>query len=577
MSQPLPGPARGNPRSIWLLPYIRVQQSSDRKINKALHDAMLDADKAIQSIVGKPGVGAAVRRAQLVGTRGALTKIINALYGKVEEVVRTGQIDAAEAAFQAGFKWDKAILKAIEPNAKKRALLERSLAGTADRSVQAMITRILKTERTLSGNVYSAKSLTTGQISRLVNSSLAASDSADDLAKKVKGFINPNTPGGAAYAARRLGRTEINNAFHAQSIQQNEGKPWVDFMVWHLSGSHRPVPGDKCELYARQGKFPKEAVPPKPHPQCVTGDTLIQFPEGGPIACTSRWHVGEFIEIHTRDGRYLTVTPNHPVFTPNGWVDAGKLNVGSRIVCSGLHQRETLRANPNKEHVPALAEEVAGSLRKAGRLWTPSVVGVVPEDFHGDGVGSDIAVVFTDSFLQSDTHDVSLLEPFVHHSVDRTDVQLPLLSSLGSLQEALPSLGHTTRSVVSSLSIQDVLLRSSIGPHQFIGLLNTPHFDAIASQPVLKTKTFDVEPENSNDFVWGFPGSVEFDDVVSIKRSESGRHVYNFQTSTGSYLGNSILLHNCTCYITPEVKSLDDVISSALNGEYDDYFASLNS
>lgn len=67
--------------------------------------------------------------------------------------------------------------------------------------------------------------------------------------------------------AKRLARTEMNNAFHAQAIEDMEDRPWIDFVRWHLSGSHKPS-GDECEANARHGLFPADAVPPKPHPNC---------------------------------------------------------------------------------------------------------------------------------------------------------------------------------------------------------------------------------------------------------------------------------------------------------------------
>lgn len=263
------GAGRPDARTTWLLPYMGVQLKADRAINRALREAALDAEEATRGIAAKEGIGAAVRRAQLVGSRGAIGKIITQLFGEVHGIIKTGQSEAADAAIQAGMEWDHVILSAIESNPKKRKLLERSLQATADRNVQSMITRILKTEWTLSQSVISARSITQGQMNRLINSSLARGDSADDMAKKVKQFVDPSTPGGAAYAARRIGRTEINNAYHAQSIQQNEEKPWVADFEWHLSKSHNPHPGDACERYARQKIFPKDGVPKKPHPQCM--------------------------------------------------------------------------------------------------------------------------------------------------------------------------------------------------------------------------------------------------------------------------------------------------------------------
>jgi hypothetical protein len=99
--------------------------------------------------------------------------------------------------------------------------------------------------------------------------------SAKEIAKQVFRFIDPETPGGASYAALRLGRTELNNAFHTNSIKQAQAMPWVEGVKWNLSGSH-PRP-DECNEYAEDthyrggdgGVFLPQDVPPKPHPNCL--------------------------------------------------------------------------------------------------------------------------------------------------------------------------------------------------------------------------------------------------------------------------------------------------------------------
>lgn len=139
---------------------------------------------------------------------------------------------------------------------------------SASRGVQAMMTRILVSKIPLSQQVYRTEALASGQVDRIINSSLATGDSAADIAKKVRSSIDPSTPGGVAYAAKRLGRTEINNAFHAQSIADIEDKPWVDDVNWNLSKVHVPQ-GCKCEEYAAIRVFSNDSIPDKPHPQCM--------------------------------------------------------------------------------------------------------------------------------------------------------------------------------------------------------------------------------------------------------------------------------------------------------------------
>jgi hypothetical protein len=72
----------------------------------------------------------------------------------------------------------------------------------------------------------------------------------------------------------RLGRTEIQNAFHMAQIDAQKVNPAALGAVWHLSEQH-DVP-DNCNMYAERnmhklgrGVFPVGKVPRKPHPQCM--------------------------------------------------------------------------------------------------------------------------------------------------------------------------------------------------------------------------------------------------------------------------------------------------------------------
>ena len=98
--------------------------------------------------------------------------------------------------------------------------------------------------------------------------------SAPELAKVVRDFIHPDVRGGVNYAAMRLARTEINNAFHQTAIRYTREMPWVEGYQWHLSNSHPRT--DICNSYANEshghggrGLHSKTDVPSKPHPQCL--------------------------------------------------------------------------------------------------------------------------------------------------------------------------------------------------------------------------------------------------------------------------------------------------------------------
>lgn len=259
----------------WLTRYLTIQTHFDKKLDKLLLEAAQDAEKALKQLQGKPGIGAEVRAAQLKGARAAMGKVLSDLWRQIGNLVRAGRFQVQAEALNASFDWDEVLLKRVYPDPKKRAAMRASLLASADKNVDAMITRVLKSERPLSTKVYRAQALSKGQLDRAINSALARGASVSELTKVAKDFIRPDVAGGVTYAARRLARTEINNAYHAQSIEAQQGKPWVRAMEWHLSKSHR-VP-DLCNEYARIKEYPVDGVPDKPHPQCfcyVTPKTI---------------------------------------------------------------------------------------------------------------------------------------------------------------------------------------------------------------------------------------------------------------------------------------------------------------
>lgn len=256
-------------RNNWLVRFLQVQQASDKQVNRVLNEALEDLNAKLATLDGKPGIGAATRRAQLVGNRGVINSVLSLLYKKLGDIVRSGQAQAASSASAAERAEAAQVLMILVPDPAKRKVLQKSLEQTAIRNIQSTMTRVLQTQQPLSKRIYRSQKNTQVRVNRIVNSHLAQGSSAEDMAKDLRRLFNPKVPGGVSYAAKRLARTEINNAFHAQSISDMQDRPWIDQVRWNLSKSH-PVkqPHDACDDYARIGLFPPDHVPPKPHPNC---------------------------------------------------------------------------------------------------------------------------------------------------------------------------------------------------------------------------------------------------------------------------------------------------------------------
>lgn len=258
------------PRENWSLRYIELQDAYDKRIHAALREALDSADAAMAELEGKSGIGARVQRAQLAGTRSALLQAIGQLYAAIGKIIKAGSEDAAEASTRAFLHDEEELLEILFTDQLEREVFRDAAIAKARRNIQAVMKRILVTEQPLSKRLYKSQALAKGNVNRVLNNHLARGSSAAEMAKDLHQYISPNSPGGISYVAKRLARTEMNNAFHAQSIQDIQDAPWCDECEWHLSKSHPAnQPEDACDYYAYKKTFPANEVPKKPHPNCL--------------------------------------------------------------------------------------------------------------------------------------------------------------------------------------------------------------------------------------------------------------------------------------------------------------------
>ena len=332
------------------------------------------------------------------------------------------------------------------------------------------------------------------------------------------------------------------------------------------------------------------------HPNCFPAGVLVSVPSGI-RAGDSRWYEGEMVVIHTASGVELSVTPNHPVLTPEGWVAAGLLNVGSNVMRHGSLVEGLPVEVPDDQHVPARIGDVFDALRHTSGVTAVSVPAAA-EQFHGDGGGSDVQVVFADCLLQ--------------HRVDAEIVEggrkVPLLFGGVRLSELLPERtpfevvkrsSLATDGVVSGLGLESPFDRGHFGPLESSSLagvsglgvlaedggdgglmladdsadlglghagfvesdrLGSPvwsgrvgasegvGFGSGASNTSLGHLVSDVrgaEVEHARETLHALAGLVAADQVVHVERREFAGHVYNLESGSGWYVADSIIVHNC--------------------------------
>jgi hypothetical protein len=246
--------------------FLAAAKPTDEEIARLLLSAADSAERIVLALAGRDGIGAEVRRSQLILAVRQLRTQAVATWSGVEASIREGIARSAGAAAEAQNLLTSVIFNSA--GLTEPSLLSSAVARQAEAGVKSLESRRLFSH-TLSQRVYSSSVAANGMVQRTVNRALGRGATWKELATDVRRLINPHTPGGVSYAAKRLARTELNNAFHTTQVRLAQKTPFIVGERWVLSGSH-PKP-DICNDYADRngGIFEIADVPGKPHPQCL--------------------------------------------------------------------------------------------------------------------------------------------------------------------------------------------------------------------------------------------------------------------------------------------------------------------
>lgn len=330
------------------------------------------------------------------------------------------------------------------------------------------------------------------------------------------------------------------------------------------------------------------------HPNCLPAGVLVSGPT--PLAAFTRWYDGELVILHTASGIELPVTPNHPILTPKGWVAAGQLIKGDYVIRQLGKEGMMQSVDPYKEQIPSRIEDVARSFGESKSVSTFSVP-VSPEDFHGDGKGSDVCIIRTDGLLRDNVNSCftkptgqkrfSRATKFAYglKTLSMTNFLLKrMLLSADSIMSGLSQYlsfikGHTSKTCthcgrsirggINTKSFKTALNRCLINTkalsYSLFGLSadiatvdvsivqGYPTIDARLLQiadnyPVINEDGFNgllADLQSGSELIKRLAGCVATDEIINIENRSFSGHVYNLQTTDGWYACNNIITHNC--------------------------------
>jgi hypothetical protein len=234
-----------------------------------LKDGAQEAENLIPKLIERHTTGSTIKAAQLALVLRELKVQQSALWGDLGAATRSG----VEAAWFKGHEAPDDLLARVLGKAGVSAeWWKQSWQATARQGLAAVLAKA-QNGIPLSRAVYKTQALATGLVDRKVKQGLLLGMNAKAIAKSVKDLILPNVKGGVSYAAHRLARTEINNAYKTAQENRYVDEPWTKGMLWNLSGSH-PTP-DICNVLATKdahdlgpGVYPV-GQRPNSHPNCL--------------------------------------------------------------------------------------------------------------------------------------------------------------------------------------------------------------------------------------------------------------------------------------------------------------------
>lgn len=256
----------------WQVANAKVLQATDREVLAMLRDAKKRVDAELNKLIAAESASETLRRVQLEQTRSRLLAEQARIFERLGDIVSARRLDAASRAGGLTAASSARLLRKVGEDAAAQTLYD-SFLQTSQNAIDAALARMRLSALPLSDRIYRTGVWMGGRLGKLINQELAIGLNARRFAKTARDWFNPNTPGGVRYAAMRLARTEINNSFHAMSVEKANATPWIPYMEWNLSRAH-PKP-DVCNPVADldsghgPGVYKTDVVPARPHPQCM--------------------------------------------------------------------------------------------------------------------------------------------------------------------------------------------------------------------------------------------------------------------------------------------------------------------
>lgn len=273
----------------------------------------------------------------------------------------------------------------------------------------------------------------------------------------------------------------------------------------------------------------------------VVGGTVVQ---GRVRRASKARYAGDVLQLVTKGGRRLTVTPDHPVLTARGFEPAKCLRVGKNLL--GYHPAPVgggLRPDDDVDQPPARIDDLFDALRRlAGRVPVEGL----PLYFDGDpqcGYGK-IEVVPADSVL-GDNVEADRFHRGLQLSLTLPGLYARILSALSPLVQ---SLGVEQAAALALRAFGEWATPEPCDPAP---LRVGPAANLYLRRDESGAYRSPADAELFRQLQLRHPGQVVTDELIRVDVQHYRGPVYDVQTETGYMVAGGIVAANCRCVVVP--------------------------
>lgn len=408
-------------------------------------------------------------------------------------------------------------------------------------SEEKVITALIQTGLTTTEAEEIAQNLTDDEAQQLIEEGEITSDKKE---KKTDGFINALTLAGFSLPFATGVASALSDDEEVVRLLL-AGQTPLRFMTQQDSKVDDKICLPKQgEIWAKEDSR-RPRIPTSLHPNCLLPDTLIEFTDGI-FGGLRTWYNGPVIEIFTANSGSLTVTPNHLLLTPQGFVAADFLRKGDKIIHSTYPKRPSFSIYPNNNRKPTTIEQVFNSLVESFSMNTTSVP-ISSEYLHGDARFShgNIDIIRSNSFLSS-TQNPSRFKHFFTNLFNRCNSYLSFFSSSRRFAFCLKSMMTSSNRRLSGTRKTSSFFRGRLRHTQIHRSTSSSGSNSICFEMFDDISSTTLE--NLRKCLYRFSSIVQLDEVININVKPYSGFVYDIQTESTLYSGNSIILSNCRCF-----------------------------